>query len=270
MSAQVVPVPGLEGPKVPLPGADSTEGVNNTDWDKSQDRIIKGHSYRDCGVVCIIPTRDGNLDHRFVASFDGLIKPPNHPFAKWIVANMEVGDAFNRAIWTVINNPDLMKWNGGKGPVIFTCEDDQILPADTLMKLLATFHSTPYAAVSALYWTKGIGGVPQLWGNPKEFPLNYAPQVPIPGTVQEVRGIGMGAAVWDIGLFTSPNTRQGVGPDGVPVWFKTWQEVDANGVPRVSTQDLSFCEVAQKAGFRFAVNTDIRVGHLEKSSGIVW
>lgn len=270
MSAEVVPVPGTEVPKPFLPGADSTEGVNNTDWDKTQDRLIKGHSYRDCGVVCVIPTRSGELDHRFVSSFETLIKPPNHPFAVWRVAGLEVGDAYNRCIWTILNNPDLMKWNNGKGPILFTVEDDQMMPPDTLIKLLAAFHSSPYAAVSALYFTKGLGGVAQCWGDPKQFPVNYAPQVPIPNTLQEVRGIGMGAAVWDPGLWKDPRTQQGKGADGVPVWFKTWQEVDGNGSPRVSTQDLSFCETAQKAGYRFAVQTDIRVGHLEKSTGIVW
>ena len=79
----------------------------------------------------------------------------------------------------------------------------------------------------------------------------------------------MGTAVWDVAQFVDPRTRQGIGPDGVPIWFKTWQEVE-NGVPRVGTQDLSYCEQAQKAGYRFAVATDVRVGHLEKSSGIVW
>ena len=268
MSAEVVPVSGVEA-KPFMPGADSPVGANNYDLDSARDRIIRGHSYKDCGVIQITPTRDGNLDHRFVASMDGLIKPPNHPYAKWIVANMEVGDAFNRAIFTIINNPDLMKWNSGRGPVIFTCEDDQIMPPDTLMNLLKAFHSTPYAAVSALYWTKGYGGVPQCWGDPKAFPPSYAPQVPVPGTIQEVRGIGMGAACWDVAQFLDPRTRQGVGPDGVPIWFKTWQEVE-NGVPRVGTQDLSYCETAQKAGYRFAVATDVRVGHLEKSTGIIW
>ena len=252
-----------------VPGADSPEGANNADFASAQDRIIRGHSYKDCGVICITPTRDGNLDHRFVGSFDGLIKPPNHPFCRWLIANMEVGDAFNHAIWNILNSPDLMKWNSGRGPIIFTCEDDQIMPPDTLMKLIAAFHSTPYAAVSALYWTKGFGGVAQLWGSVLD-PSNYAPQVPIPGTVQEVRGIGMGAAVWDIAQFVDPRTRQGVGPDGCPVWFKTWQEIDSTGAVRVGTQDLSYCNQAQKAGYRFAVATDVKVGHLEKSTGIVW
>lgn len=261
------------------PGTASPEGANNAEWDNSQDRIIRGHSYKDCGIVAIIPTRDGTFDHRFVSSWEGIIRPPNHPFSVFRIANMEVGDAYNVGIWSILNNPELMKWNSGKGPIIATVEDDQILPADALMKLLATFHSSPYAAVSALYWTKGggatggamtpVGGCAQIWGSPTDWPVTFAPQLPRNGEVQECRGIGMGCALWDIGLFQDVRTRQGVGPNGVPIWFKTWQEVK-DGIPRISTQDLSFCDVAQKAGYRFAVDTNVRVGHLDRTSGWIF
>lgn len=265
-------------PLVPVPaetwtGADSQVGVHSTNWDRTLDRLIKGHSYRDLGTICIIPSRAvddfqkiGSV--KFQNHFDQLIKPPNHPFTVVRVSGCEVGDAYNRAIWTILNSPDLMKWNSGKGPILFTVEDDQILAPDTLVNLLGLFMRTPFAGLSALYFTKGPGGVPQIWGDPKSYPASFAPQVPIPGGVQECRGIGMGAAVWDIGQFQDVRTRQGVGADGVPVWFKTWSEV-VNGSARVGTQDLSYCEQAQKCGYRFAVATDVKVGHLD-SNGIVW
>lgn len=269
-------VPILSRPVAPA-GIDSAEGANNANWKETQDRIIRGHSFRDCGVVCILPTRSGQLDHRFVTAMDGLIRPPNHPFAKWVVAGMEVGDAYNHAIWTILNNPDLLRWNNGKGPIVMTLEDDQIFPPDALIKLLGTFHSTPYAAVSGLYFTKGgggsadvpVGGAAQIWGDPKSWPANYAPQLPRLGEVQECRGIGMGFALWDLAQFQDQRTRQGVGPDGTPIWFKTWSEVD-NGVPRVGTQDLSYCDLAQKSGYRFAVDTNVRIGHLDRNTGWIF
>ena len=79
----------------------------------------------------------------------------------------------------------------------------------------------------------------------------------------------MGCAVWDPQMFLDPRVRQGVGDNGVPVWFKTWAEVE-NGVPRVGTQDLSFTSLAQKSGYRFAVDTRVRVGHIDWNSGCVW
>lgn len=255
------------------PGADSQAGIHSTQWDKSSDRLIKGHTYRDLGVVCIIPTRTANDFERFGSpkfqnAFDSLIKPPNHPFALWRVSGCEVGDAYNRAIWMALNSPEIMKWNNGTGPILFTVEDDQILAPDTLIRLLGTFKRTPYAGLSALYWTKGEGGVPQIWGSVKDAPPSFAPQVPVAGTVQECRGIGMGAALWDIAQFQDVRTRQGMGADGVPIWFKTWQELSPTG-PKVATQDLSYCEQAQRCGYRFAVEVDTRVGHMD-SDGNVW
>lgn len=271
-------VPLLAPPPTVPSAALTPEGANNSDWQGTQDRLIKGHSYKDCGVIAIVPTRSGLLDHRFVSAWEGLIKAPNHPFCRFTIANMEVGDAYNRAIYSIITNPQLMAWNSGKGPIILTVEDDQIVSPDSLMKLLGTFHSTPYAAVSGLYFTKGgggsadtpIGGCAQIWGAVTDFPPNYAPQIPRAGEVQECRGIGMGFALWDIAQFLDPRTQQGKNPDGTPIWFKTWNEVDQNGVGRVGTQDLSYCDLAQKAGYRFAVDTNVRIGHLDRTSGWIF
>jgi hypothetical protein len=247
------------------------EGYHNAHLEESAARILKGHSYRDMGVVAIVPMRKGGtLRPYWVQMFNGLIKPPNHPYLTFYAEGFEVGDAFNQAIWGILNNPDLMKWNSGRGPWIYTQEDDNIPPPDALIKLLEDMYTTPYAVISGLYWTKGEGGVPQIWGDPASVPPNYAPQVPIPDTIQECRGTGMGCAVWDIEMFKDPRVRQGVGADGVPVWFRTVAEVDANGAAQCGTQDLSFSAQAQKFGYRFAVDTRIRVGHIDYGANVTW
>lgn len=265
MTAQVVTL-------TPSPAAQpfaGQAGLHNTDWDKSMDRVLKGHTYKDMGAIAITPVRKaGTLRKRFVEARDALIKPPNHPFAWWLCEGFEVGDAFNRAIWNILNNPSLMSWNGGRGPFVFTVEDDNITPPDALMTLLEDIHSTPFAAISGLYWTKGEGGVPQCWGDPKVFPVSFAPQVPQANAIQEVRGIGMGCAIWDIQMFLDPRVRQGVNADGCPIWFKTWAELTPEGA-RVGTQDLSLAALAQQHGYRFAVDTRIRVGHMD-SEGFIW
>lgn len=249
---------------------DDQAGYHNTNWDRSLDRIITLHTYKGLDTVALTPTRNrDNLKVRFVQNRESLIKPPNHKFGWWILEQGEVGDAFNHAIWQILNTPDLMTWNQGKGPWIYTQEDDNLAPQDALTTLLSTMYSTPYAAVSGLYWTKLQGGCPQLWGDPKAFPISFAPQVPIAGAVQEVRGIGMGCALWDIDQFKDARNRQGVGSDGCPVWFKTWSEMTPQGA-RVGTQDLSYCDMAGKLGYRFAVNNAVRVGHVDWSTGIVW
>jgi GT2 family glycosyltransferase len=52
-------------------------------------------------------------------------------------------------------------------------------------------------------------------------------------------------------------------------WFKTLQHFD-NGSARVMTQDLYFCEKARKAGYRFAVDSRVKVGHFCPQTKIVW
>lgn len=266
MPAQVISL----NPPAP-PKYEGPEGFHNANLQESTARILKGHSYKDMGTVCIVPMRKGGtLRPKWVETFNGIIKPPNHPFLTYYAEGCEVGDAFNQVIWTVLNTPDLMAWNSGRGPWLFTVEDDNLPPPDALIKLLEDMHNTPFAVVSGLYWTKGEGGVPQIWGNPTEVPVTYYPQPPIPGTIQECRGTGMGCAVWDLQMFLDPRTRQGVGVDGVPVWFKTMAEVGSDGIPKVGTQDLSFASQAQKAGYRFAVDTNVRVGHIQWDTGVVW
>lgn len=247
------------------------EGFHNAHLEESTLRLVRGHSYKDMGTVCIVPMRKGGtLRPKWVDNFNTLIKPPNHPFMTFYAEGMEVGDAFNQAIWSVINNPELMKWNSGRGPWLWTVEDDNFPPLDGLTKLLEDMHNTPFAVVSGLYWTKGEGGVAQIWGNPTEVPVNYYPQPPIPDSIQECRGTGMGCAVWDIQMFLDSRTRQGVGADGVPVWFKTVAEIGEDGVPKCGTQDLSFASQAQKFGYRFAVDTSVRVGHMDWNTGCIW
>lgn len=246
------------------------EGYHNANLQKSSERILKGHTYKNLGTVCIVPTRGGgNFKARWVDNYNNLIKPTNHPYLTYYAEGFEVGDAFNQAIWAILNNPDLMKWNEGRGPWIFTLEDDNLPPPDALIRLLGDQYATDYSVISGLYWTKGEGGVPQIWGDPRAFPLSFAPQVPIPDTVQECRGTGMGCAVWDIKLFQDPRFRQGTDANGVPVWFKTWNSVE-NGIAKVSTQDLSAAEVANKLGYRFAVDTGVRVGHADWNTGTIW
>ncbi len=46
--------------------------------------------------------------------------------------------------------------------------------------------------------------------------------------------------------------------------FKTMK-----GVGGVSTQDLSFWSKARKWGYRCAVNTGVKVGHMD-SNGMIW
>jgi hypothetical protein len=161
----------------------------------------------------------------------------------------------------VITHPELSKWK-----YIFTVEDDNILPIDSLVKLYKSIKT--YDAVSGLYWTKGEPGMPMAYGDPKVYEetgdLNFIPrsvEEPIRnGEVIEVNGIAMGCALWKMDLFR----------DIEQPWFKTLCESPSDNVAKVATQDLFFCSKARKAGKRFAVDCSIKVGHLDTTTGVVY
>jgi hypothetical protein len=239
-----------------------TVGFHNANLEGvTTERLIHGHSYRDLSTICIVPSRDFKLDSRFDAAFERLIRPMNNKFIRLRLDGLEVADAFNTALRVIFENPDLSKWR-----FLLTLEDDNLPPPDGLLKLQAAMCETQYAAIGGLYWTKGEGGQPMIYGNPGEVPINFRPQVPIPNAIQECRGIAHGFTLWDLSLFKDPRLPLSPG-----VWFKTWQHYDATtGGIRAGTQDLEFCERAQKLGYRFAIHTGVLVGHLDKQTGMVW
>jgi hypothetical protein len=171
---------------------------------------------------------------------------------------MEVGAAFTSAIESILAHPDLSKWK-----YIITLEHDNIPPPEGIVKLLQQMEANPeYACIGGLYFTQGPGGCAQIWGDPKDPVLNFRPQVPIPNTVQECCGTGMGFNAWRLDMFKDPKLRR--------PWFKTQTEGG------VSTQDLYFWGDARKHGYRCAIDTSVKVGHYDldgKRGGIpdmVW
>ena len=81
-------------------------GVQNLDPAASAERIKRGKGYRDLSTVCVIPTR-GKVDARVVESWWSLMPPMNQPFLRMMVKGMEVADAYNTAIETVLAHPVL-------------------------------------------------------------------------------------------------------------------------------------------------------------------
>jgi hypothetical protein len=242
----------------PLPG-----GFHNEK--DSALRLIKGGTYRDCSTVCLLPTRsDTEALHVKVAdAYKTLISPMNQKFTAIRLAGMEVSDAYNTGVQQVLGHPMLSTWK-----FVLTYESDNTPPPDGLVKLLETMYADKWAAVSGLYWTKGPAGVPMIFGDPKSADLSYRPQVPLIEQSQECRGIPMGFALWDMDLFR--DKRLG------PPWFKTLHDyIPYEGV-RTATQDLEFCGRAAGLGYRFCVDTRVRVGHVQfdKSpthpAGFVW
>ena len=223
-------------------------GYHNKDLDVSSSRLEKSKSYRDLSTIIICPTR-GQISAKVVQSWMGLMKPMNQKVIGPIFAiGMEVGQAYNNVIESILANPELAKYK-----YILTIEEDNMPPGDGLLKLYESMDK--YDVVQGLYWTKGEGGQPMIYGDPNVTPKNYIPQIPRTGEVQQCNGLGMGFNLFKLDIFKDPDVAK--------PWFKTVQEIIPGQGGRAYTQDLYFYENAAKAGYVFACDNRVKVGHYD-------
>ena len=232
-------------------------GEHNADLNKTISRLSKTGSYKDMSCVMIVPCF-GSIPTKAVASWMNLYSPPNAKFTRLFAVGMEVGHAFSTAIESILAHPDLQNWK-----YILTLEHDNLPPPDGIVKLLESMDKHPeYACIGGLYFTQGPGGCAQIWGDPKDPVLNYRPQIPVPNTVQECCGTGMGFNLWRMEMFKDKRIKR-------PLF-----ETKTQG--GVATQDLAFWTEARKYGYRCAIDTSVKVGHYDldgKRGGIrdhVW
>lgn len=232
-------------------------GHHNKDIERSRDRLIKGNTYKDLSTIIVVPSR-GVIPAKVVQNWMSLMTPMNQKVIRLFMIGMEVGDAYNNAIEFILNHPDLSKWK-----YILTMEEDNMPPPDGLLKLYEAINTPPgYDVVAGLYWTKGESGQPMIYGNKKDIPKNFIPQVPIPDTLQECNGLGMGFNLFKLSTFKDPKLQR--------PFFKTLQEHRPGVGTRVYTQDLRWFEDAGRLGYRFACATNVKVGHYDYERDIVW
>lgn len=229
-------------------------GVHNSDLEKSTNRIIQGGSWKKQRVVMLIPA-GAMIPTKVYLSHCSLIFPPNQASFKMAAIGMEVGEAFSTAIQDILSHPELSQWE-----YILTIEHDNIPQPDGLVRLLERMESHPeFSCIGGLYWTKGEGGVPQIWGDPNDA-LNFRPQAPDPnGGLVECCGTGMGFNLWRISMFKDERLRR--------PWFKTLTGIEGQGV---GTQDLYFWSDARKYGYRCAIDCSVKVGHYDHIQDINW
>jgi hypothetical protein len=232
-------------------------GFHNASLTRSSKRLREQGLYRDNSTIIVTPTRaDGDISVRVAESHAQLGKGMNQRVHKIIVEGKEVGHAFQSSVEGILAHPDLSKWK-----YLLTLEDDNIPPQNGLEMLWRSIEEGPFAAVGGLYWTKGYGGQPMIYGDPKV--LTFLPQVVRPNTLQECNGLGMGFTLFRLDVFRHID----------PPWFKT-QTLADDGT--LVTQDLYFFEKVRKAGYRVACDTRVRVGHYDARGdfgagpGFVW
>lgn len=227
----------------------------NSDIKASNSRLTKSKSYKDLSTVIITPTRGGrSLCPRFVSALSGLMRPMNQQvFGPIFLSGMEVGHAFNSGIEMIMENPNLSKFK-----YILTVEDDNIPPPDGLLKLYESIGD--FDAVGGLYWTKGEGGQPMIYGAPNQSPMNFIPQQVVDNSLQQCNGLGMGFTLFKMDVFRKLEKP----------WFETKQSWDPNSGVKCYTQDLWAFERMAKAGMRVACDTRVKVGHLDIEQDHLW
>jgi hypothetical protein len=231
-------------------------GFHNSDLEAANARLKKGKQYKDLSTICVIPTR-GVIPARAAEAFCNLMSPMNNPFLRMWISGMEVGEAYEMAVETILSNEGLKNFR-----YLLTMEEDNLPPPDGLLKLYENICdcaepcNVHFAQVAGLYWTKGEGGQPMIYGDPKGV-LGFQPQVVQPNAIQETNGTGMGFTLFHLGLFRDKSIER--------PWFKTVQ-----GPEGLGTQDLYAMAKFRRAGYRIASDNRVRVGHLDVGTGVVW
>jgi hypothetical protein len=227
-------------------------GQHNSDLQHSINRLHKSGTYKDTSTICIIPTR-GQIAAKVVQNWWSLMSPMNGKFMRIFMIGMEVGHAYSTAIEQVLANPELSKWK-----YILTLEEDNIIPPDGLLKLIESIEGgvdgNKYSAMGSLYWTKGYGGQPMIYGNPNEMPRNFIPQLPVVNSIVPCNGLGMGFTLFRLNMFKNEKIIRPL--------FETIQVYNPGG-GSTCTQDLNFFNKACELNFKFACDCRVMVGHYD-------
>lgn len=221
-------------------------GKHNADLEQTISRLNQECAYKDLSCIQIVPAF-GSIPTKVVANWLNMYTPPNQKFVRLFAMGMEVGEAFSNCIESILANPELAKFK-----YILTLEHDNTPPPDGIVRILQQMEAHPeYAAIGGLYFTKGMGGQPQIWGDPRDPVLNFRPCPPVPNELVECCGTGMGFTCFRLEMFKDPKLRK--------PWFKT----TASQQEGVMTQDLYFWSDARKNGYRAAIDCSIKVGHYD-------
>lgn len=229
-------------------------GKHNAMLDWSVKRMAGSAQWKKQRTIVILPASN-SISTKVALSHWNLIFPPNNGVHRMIALGQEVGEAYNNAIQAILDHPELSQWE-----YVLTVEHDNVPPPDGLVKLIMRMDANPrLSVISGLYWTKGEGGVPQIWGDPADPILNFRPQPPKVGELVECCGTGMGFVLWRLSMFKDEKLRK--------PWFKTLNGSEGQGV---GTQDLFFWGDARKHGYRCAVDCSVLVGHYDSSADVCW
>lgn len=236
------------------------EGLHNAQTYLRQqewfDEVKRGDSYENRSVIEVIPAVKP-VAAAVWSSWLTLMTPANHKVHRMCMSDYEVGDAYEHAIDNILAKADLRDFSA-----VLTLETDNVIPPYAILRLFDDMAEAKVDVIGAMYWGKGPGGVPMAYGRYGDSPTNFRPFVPPANSVTRVNGVGMGCTLFKMDVFRRVSKP----------WFKTFQSWTANvGMESMATQDLFFAKKASaEAGIKFAVSTNVLVGHLDEETGIIW
>ncbi len=206
--------------------------------------VVYGKTYRDLSTLWVTPSPTLQLDAQIVfASWMALALPMNTRVKPIAIGNAEVGEAYELAADIAVKE----NWK-----YLLTLEHDNLPPRDGLLRLYEGIQA--YDAVGGLYWCKGETGAAMIYGD-TALPGDFTPLSPLKDRLQPCNGMGMGFTLFNVEMFRK-----------IPKpWFKT-----VDGVDEKVTQDLFFFKKAAQYGFKFAVDTRVKVGHMDLSTRQIW
>lgn len=221
----------------------SIQGAHNSDFHNSAIRLATGKQFKDLSTVWVTPTPELKLDAQVVfQSWLAMSMPMNQKVQRLCIGGAEVAAAYNAAVEMILK--DGLKWK-----YMLTVEHDNLPDRDSLLQLYESVDK--YDAVGGLYWMKGPLGTAHIYGHPSD-PSDFRPQVPLTDQIQPCNGMGMGFTLFNMDMFRNMD-----GP-----WFQTSVEG--------GTQDLYFFQKAAAKGYKFAVDTRCKVGHIDFDSRKIW
>lgn len=199
--------------------------------------VIQGNTFVDKATNVLIPARHMNGGNWvFMLRLCNLNYPRNARCQRLAVTGDEVGVAYSKLFELALAS--------GK-PFALTLEDDMMVEPETLDRLFAVMDAHPeYAAVSALYQDKSLYAEPYVLGDPAKED-DFTCRRSTSGVV-ETNAIAMGCALWRMEMFKDERLMK--------PWFAT--------LPH-ETQDIHFCRKARRLGYRFAVDCDHIITHLD-------
>src|SRR5271156_6435833 len=118
------------------------QGEHNADPDSSF-RMLNSNTFRDLSTVWVTPSPDGKLDAQVVfQSWLSMLMPLNQKVMRLVVANGEVGKAYEAAVEMILRDPIQWKY-------MLTLETDNLPPREGLLKLYEAIEQ--FDAVGGLY-----------------------------------------------------------------------------------------------------------------------